>query len=252
MLRTSAGTGFDTGTVVIAAGVGAFEPVRLKVKGAAECEGRSLWYRVTTPDLHAGRDVVVLGGGDSALDWALNLEGRARSVTIVHRRSEFRAAPASVARMQALCDEGRMRQMHGNVTAVFAHDGLLDGIEVTGPDGERERLALEHLLVFFGLSPKLGPIAEWGVALQKNAVVVDTERFQTSVPGIFAIGDVNTYPGKKKLILSGFHEAALAAFAIRQHLYPDEKVRVQYSTTSRVVHERLGVDDPPRGARGKR
>lgn len=244
-VASSAGTVFDAGAVVIAGGVGAFEPVRLKVDGADACEGRSLWYRVAEPGVHEGRDVVVLGGGDSALDWALALEGRARSVTLVHRSTRFRAAPASVARMEALCREGRMRFVQGNVAAVDAQDGMLRSIDVRSSEAGDTTLELDHLLVFFGLSPKLGPIAEWGIALDKHALPVDTERFQTSVPGIFAVGDINTYPGKKKLILSGFHEAALAAFAIKKHLYPEEKVRLQYTTTSTALHERLGVKSQP-------
>jgi len=242
-LATSAGVTFDAGAAVIAAGLGSFQPRRIGVEGAERFEGGSILYRVRNAAELAGRHLVIFGGGDSALDWTLELLPKAASLTLVHRRSEFRAAPASVARMREQVAAGRMRFYEALPQALIVENGTLRGVNVRAPDGAVHALAAEWLLVFFGLHPKLGPIAEWGLALEKRALRVDTEKFQTSVPGVFAIGDINTYPGKKKLILSGFHEAALAAFGIQHHLYPQKKQFLQYTTTSPVMHQRLGVPD---------
>jgi thioredoxin reductase (NADPH) len=244
-VTTAGGLQFDAGAIVIAGGVGSFQPRRLGVDGSDMFEGSQLLYRVQrAADFH-GKNVVIFGGGDSALDWALNLIDGAASLTLVHRRAEFRAAPASVAKMQALVAAGRMRYLEGVATSIAQANGVLTGVSIKGNDGTQAELAADRLLAFFGLHPKLGPIAEWGMELEKRALKVDTEKFQTSVPGIFAVGDINTYPGKKKLILSGFHEAALAAFAIQHHLYPAKRQFLQYTTTSPVMHQRLGVPDPP-------
>lgn len=244
-VKTSKDTEFHTKTIVIAGGVGAFQPVELQVPGVAERVDRDVFYKVRDPEIHRGKNIVVLGGGDSALDWALNLHGKAESVVVIHRSDKFKAAPASVAKMHQLCEDLEMQFIVGSVTELRSgEDGALREIQVTGTDGVARRLELDHLLVFFGLHPKLGPIAEWGLNLHKNQIPVDTEKFETSTPGIYAVGDINWYPGKKKLILSGFHEAALAAFAIKARLNPGEKVHLQYTTTSPVMHKRLGVDDP--------
>jgi len=242
-LATSAGVRFDAGAVVIAAGLGSFQPRRIGIEGVAGFEGGAIQYRIRNAAELAGKNLVIFGGGDSALDWTLELLPRAASLTLVHRRHEFRAAPASVARMQQAVAAGRMRLLEALPHSLITTDGAVRGINVRAPDGTMHALAAERLLVFFGLHPKLGPIADWGLALEKKALTVDTEKFQTSVPGVFAIGDINTYPGKKKLILSGFHEAALAAFAIQHHLYPQKKQFLQYTTTSPVMHQRLGVPD---------
>jgi thioredoxin reductase (NADPH) len=242
-VRTSANTEFSTRSVIIAAGVGAFQPVELKIPGVEALVDKQFFYKVKDPSLHAGKDVVVLGGGDSALDWTLNLHGKAKSVTLIHRSDKFKAAPASVGRMQQLCAERQMQFLTGNVTALHEEGGTLKEITVTGIDQSVRKLPADHVLAFFGLHPKLGPIAEWGLNLNKHTIHVDTEKFETNIPGIYAIGDINTYPGKKKLILSGFHEAALAAFAIKARLFPGEKVHLQYTTTSPIMHKRLGVDD---------
>src|SRR5690606_7005373 len=180
-------------------------------------------------------------GGDSALDWAVALTEHAQSVVLVHRRPEFRGAAATLAKLEALRDEHRADIMIGTVKELNVADGVLKSISVQGGDSVVRRVELDQLLVFFGLHPKLGPIAEWGLELHKKQIVVDTAKFQTNVPGIFAVGDINTYPGKKKLILSGFHEAALAAFAIKEYLEPGKKVHLQYTTTSPIMHKRLGV-----------
>ncbi|MBV9620974.1 MAG: NAD(P)/FAD-dependent oxidoreductase [Gammaproteobacteria bacterium] len=242
-LRTSAGTCFDAGAVVIAAGLGSFQPRRIGVEGAEAFEGNTIQYRVRNAAELAGKRLVIFGGGDSALDWTLELLSRAASLDLVHRRPEFRAAPASVARMREAVAAGRMRCFEALPHALVSESGVLRGVRVRAASGAIESLPADQLLVFFGLHPKLGPIADWGVALEKRALRVDTEKFQTSIPGVFAVGDINTYPGKKKLILSGFHEAALASFAIQHHLYPQKKQFLQYTTTSPVMHQRLGVPD---------
>ena len=244
-LETSAGTKFITKTVFIAAGVGAFQPRKPKVEGLTQFENNGqLAYRVRDPQQYAGKNVVILGGGDSALDWALNLQPIAESVTLIHRRDEFRAAPASVAKMKALADAHEMMHITGQVTGFEAEDGVLKEVKVTSLDGVTRRLPLDNLLAFFGLSPRLGPIAEWGLDIERRQVKVDTEKFETSIPGIFAVGDINTYPGKKKLILSGFHEAALAAFGAAKYIFPEKKVSLQYTTTSTKLHEVLGDESP--------
>ena len=242
-VATAGGVRFDAGAVVIAAGLGSFQPRRIGIDGAEAFEGRAIQYRVRNAAELAGRHLVVFGGGDSALDWTLELLSRAASLTLVHRRHEFRAAPATVARMREAVAAGRMRCFEALPHSLIVESGALRGVNIRTSDGAVTPLAAEQLLVFFGLHPKLGPIAEWGLALEKKALKVDTEKFQTSIPGVFAVGDINTYPGKKKLILSGFHEAALAAFAIQHHLYPQKKQFLQYTTTSPVMHQRLGVPD---------
>ena len=247
-VATSKGTQFLTKTVFIAGGVGSFQPRTLKVDGLDKFDGTQLHYRVRNPAQFAGKNLVIVGGGDSALDWALNFvqEGpnKAESVILIHRRDGFRAAPASVAKMRELCDAYEMQFVVGQVTGYEEADGRLTQIKVTGGDGVTRTIPLDMLLVFFGLSPKLGPIAEWGLSLDRKQITVDTEKFETSTPGIFAVGDINTYPGKKKLILSGFHEAALAAFGASPYIFPEKRVLLQYTTTSPKLHKVLGVESP--------
>ena len=243
LLETSAGTRFDTATVILAAGLGAFQPRRLRAVGAADWEDRRIHYRIRNPATLTGKRLLILGGGDSALDWTLELAGKAESITLVHRRAEYRAQPASVKKMKSLADGKSLSEFQGNVRAVVEQDGEFKGLEIADPQGERHLIETDEVYVFWGLSPNLGPIADWGLDIDKRQVHVDTARFQTSIPGIFAVGDINTYPGKKKLILSGFHEAALAAFAVQEYIHPDQKVRLQYTTTSPIMHKRLGVED---------
>jgi|UniRef100_UPI0035AE2751 thioredoxin reductase (NADPH) len=248
-VETSKGTRFLTKTIFIAAGVGAFEPRTLKVDGLDKFEGSQLFYRVKNPADFAGKNLVIVGGGDSALDWTLNFtaEGpnKAESVILLHRRDGFKAAPASVAKMKELCDAYEMQFIVGQVTGFDESGGKLTAVKVTGGDGVTRVVPLDVLLVFFGLSPKLGPIADWGLDIERKQLVVDTEKFSTNVPGIFAVGDINTYPGKKKLILSGFHECALAAFAAAPIIFPDKgKIHLQYTTTSPKLHKVLGVETP--------
>ena len=240
-IETVAGTRFDAGAVVIAGGVGSFQPRRIGVPNAELFEGRSIHYRVRDAASYHGKKLVIFGGGDSALDWVIDFAGKAAAITHVHRRTEFKAAPASVAKMRALADAGQVRYIEGLADSLRLSGEALAGINIKGTDGTMHAIDADHVFAFFGLHPKLGPIAEWGMELEKKALKVDTEKFQTSVPGIFAVGDINTYPGKKKLILSGFHEAALVAFAIQHHLYPAKKQFLQYTTTSPVMQKRLGV-----------
>lgn len=241
LLRTSLDTRFHTKTVIIAAGLGSFQPRRLGCEGVEAFEGRHVHYKVKNAGDFVGKRLVIFGGGDSALDWTLEFAGRARSLTLVHRRPEFRAAPASVAKMRDLVASGSMRYLEGIAHSLITDGDTFRGVRVKKTDGTIEELEADHVLTFFGLHPKLGPIAEWGLHIDKRAIVVDTAKFQTNIPGIFAVGDINTYPGKKKLILSGFHEAALAAFAVAEHLNPSKKIPLQYTTTSPIMHKRLGV-----------
>ena len=248
LVATSKDTRFLTRTLFIAAGVGAFQPRKLNVEGLDRFTESQLFYRVKNPADFAGRHLVIVGGGDSALDWALNFadEGlhRAASVTLIHRRDGFQAAPASVARMRELCEQQTMQFIVGQPTGLEESEGRLSGLKVMGPDEVTRVVPLDALLVFFGLSPRLGPIANWGLDIERKQLVVDTEKFSTSVPGIFAVGDINTYPGKKKLILSGFHECALAAFGAAPFIFPDRTVTLQYTTSSTKLHKVLGVDSP--------
>jgi len=241
LLRTSLDTRFHAKTVVIAGGLGSFQPRRLGCEGVEAFENTSIHYKVKNSSELTGKHLLIFGGGDSALDWTLELAGKARSLTLVHRRPDFRAAPASVAKMRDLVSSGSMRYVEAIAQSLITEGGEFKGVRVKKGDGAIEELHAERALVFFGLHPKLGPIAEWGLGLDKRAILVDTEKFQTSIPGIFAVGDINTYPGKKKLILSGFHEAALAAFAIAAHLNPAKKIPLQYTTTSPIMQKRLGV-----------
>jgi thioredoxin reductase (NADPH) len=241
VVRTTKGTRFSAGAIVIAAGVGSFQFRKLGLAGCEGFEGVHIHYRVSKASDFANRRVIVFGGGDSALDWTIELANIASSVTLVHRRAEFRAAMASVTKMRALAADGRIAYLEGIAQQLHELNGSLQGITVRCSDGREQLVDADSALVFFGLHPKLGPIAEWGLELERKALRVDTERFQTNIPGIFAVGDINTYPGKKKLILSGFHEAALAAFGIQHYLYPEKRQHVQYTTTSPIMQKRLGM-----------
>ena len=242
LLETSAGTRFDAAAVILAAGLGAFQPRRLRAPGADRWEDRNIHYRIRNPESLADQRIAILGGGDSALDWTLALHGKASKITLVHRRSEYRAQPASVKKMKGLVDGSTLEEFQGHVKAVFPAEGeSFEGLVIVDPDREEHNIECDQVFVFWGLSPNLGPIADWGLDLEKRQVKVDSEKFQTNIPGVFAIGDINSYPGKKKLILSGFHEAALAAFAVQAHIHPDQKIRLQYTTTSPIMHKRLGV-----------
>jgi thioredoxin reductase (NADPH) len=222
--------------IIIAAGSGAFEPVRLKVKGIEEFEDRQLFYRVKDKNLYKDKNVVVLGGGDSAFDWALTLQPIAKSVLMIHRSTNFRAAKASVDKMEQLCANYEMQFLSGQVVDYKKEGGSLSKLIVQS-SGLKRTIDVDHLLVLFGLSPKIGPIANWNLEMNRHQICVDTEKFQTSIPGIYAVGDINYYPGKRNLILSGFHESALAAFAIKQSMDTTKRVATLYTTTSPVLHK---------------
>ncbi len=242
-VRTSAGKDFLAKTVFIAGGVGSFTPRKLRFPEAEALEGGQLDYRVRNPGQFADKRVVVLGGGDSALDWAVALAPQAASLTLVHRRDEFRGAEATAAQLRALSDAGQAEILLNAKPKGLVLDGdRLAAVQVQS-DTDLQELPCDYLLVFYGLAPKLGPIADWGLTISKKMIMVDTAEFQTNVPGIFAIGDIADYPGKKKLILSGFHEAALAAFAAKAIIEPGKKVPLQYTTTSPIMHQRLGVEE---------
>jgi len=241
---THLGKEFFAKTVFVAGGVGSFQPRKMRLPEAQELDGTHVNYRVRDPSKYDGKRVVILGGGDSALDWAVDLAPRAASMTLVHRREEFRGAHATVEALRKLADEGKAEIItSGNASGLGVEDGHLVSVDIKLPDDEIRTLEADELLVFFGLSPKLGPIAEWGLDINRKTINVDTEKFETNIPGIFAVGDINSYPGKKKLILSGFHEAALAAFAAKAIVEPGKKVHLQYTTTSPIMHKRLGVEE---------
>ena len=245
-VTTSSGTEFDTGSIVIAGGLGAFDARPLRTPGAAQYAGQNLNYHVEDKEKYRGKRVAILGGGDSALDWVLELHGIAESVVLVHRREDFRAQPASVTKMKQLAasDAGSMTYHIARIERILEENEKLSGIRIItfSDDPQTIDIEFDELLVFYGLSPNLGPIAEWGLQLHRKTITVDTENSQTNVAGIFAIGDIVSYPGKKKLILCGFHEAAMAAFGVQHYLYPEIKQRVQFTTTSPIMHERLKVD----------
>lgn len=239
-LVSDAGTEFVCKVIVVAAGGGSFTPKRPPLEGIEAYEGTSVFYAVRKMETMRDRDIVIVGGGDSALDWTLNLQPVAKSVTLVHRRDEFRAAPHSVEQMRALVADGKVRLVIGQVSKLNGDGATLIAVTLKTKDGE-ETIACDALLPFFGLTMKLGPVADWGLNLHENLIDVDTEKFETSTPGIFAVGDINWYPGKLKLILSGFHEAALMAQAAKKIVHPDAKVVFQYTTSSSSLQKKLGV-----------
>ncbi|MCU0926877.1 MAG: NAD(P)/FAD-dependent oxidoreductase [Hydrogenophaga sp.] len=242
---TSAGTELVTKTVFIAAGVGAFEPRRLKIAGIEAFEGRQLRYHRSDLADVAGQNVLIVGDTDSAIETALALSDdgpqRARSVTLVHRRDSFKAAPDRVALMRERCAAGGMRFIAGQISAYESTNGRLVSVQLALPDGTETTLPLDTLFVLQGLSPQLGPLTQWGLAMERKQLVVNTETFATQAAGIFAVGDINTYPGKRKLLVCGFHECTLAAYAAAPIVHPDRPVLLQYTTTSTHLHDLLGV-----------
>ena len=239
-LTTDADDTFLCKVVVVAAGGGSFQPKRPPVEGIEAYEGKSVFYAVRKMEDFRDQDVLIVGGGDSALDWTINLQPIARSLTLVHRRDEFKAAPASVNRMKELVMEGKINFLLGQVSRLEGENGQLAVVHLAMASGEATVHAT-RMLPFFGLTMKLGPVADWGLELNDNLITVDTEKFESSIPGIFAIGDINAYPGKLKLILSGFHEAALMAQAAKKVVSPGERVVFQYTTSSTKLQKKLGV-----------
>ena len=241
-VTTDQGKEFESKVVVIAAGGCSFQPKRPPIPGIEPYEGKSVFYAVRKMEAFRGKRVLIVGGGDSALDWSLNLAPIAGHLTLLHRRSEFRAAPDSVNKMMALVGEGKIDFVLGQVTALQGEQGQISKAMVKTSDGSIFEIACDTLLPFFGLTMKLGPVANWGFELKNNELIpVETASFETTTPGIFAIGDINWYPGKLKLILSGFHEAALMAQKAYHYVYPGKRLVFQYTTSSSSLQKKLGV-----------
>jgi thioredoxin reductase (NADPH) len=240
-VTTDADTVFEAKAVLIAAGGGSFQPKKPPIAGIEAYEGKSVFYAVRKMEEFRDRTILIVGGGDSALDWTLNLQPIAKRVILMHRRDEFRAAPHSVDQMRTLVAESKMDLVLGQVMGLKGENGQLEAATIRGTDNVNFDLACDRMLPFFGLTMKLGPIADWGLNLAENLIPVDTEKFETSVPGIFAIGDINAYPGKLKLILSGFHEGALAAQKVHRYVYPDKRLLFQYTTSSSSLQKKLGI-----------
>ncbi|MGQ0486228.1 MAG: NAD(P)/FAD-dependent oxidoreductase [Hyphomicrobiales bacterium] len=240
-LKTDGGLTLRCKVVVIAAGGGSFQPKKPPIPGIDAYEGKSVHYSVKKMEALRGRDILIVGGGDSALDWTLNLQPLAKSLTLLHRRDEFRAAPDSVKKMRELVAAGKMQFKLGQVTGLGGDNGMLSTVHVKGNDGSAYDIAANALMPFFGLTMKLGPVADWGLNLHENLIPVDTAKFESSVRGIFAIGDINSYPGKLKLILCGFHEAALMAQEAFHIKNPGERLLFQYTTSSSSLQKKLGV-----------
>jgi thioredoxin reductase (NADPH) len=232
---------FISKVIIVSAGVGAFKPRKLSLPGIDSYEGKQVFYKLGQAKQYAGQDIVINGGETAALEAAVTLAGIAKSITLVHRRDVFKAEEPLIQRFQGLCAEGLIKVQLGQVTNFKATGEKLNSLEVTDFDGQTHDLPLDTLLPLLGISPKLGAIADWGIDLENKQVLVDTEKFQSSTAGIFAVGDINTYPGKKKLIVCGFHEATLAAYGCAAHIYPGQAIHLQYTTTSPKLHEILGV-----------
>jgi len=242
-LTTDIGTVFDTTCIIIAAGGGSFVPKKPPIPNIEDYEGTSVFYSVRKMDQFKNKNIIIVGGGDSALDWSLNLQPIAKSLTLIHRRDSFRAAPDSVTKMRELVNNRAMKFQLGQVKELIGSNGELNAIKILDQDKEVQELECDTMLPFFGLTMKLGPIADFGLNLDKNLIPVDTEKFETSHSGIFAVGDINYYPGKLKLILSGFHEAALMSRQAFKYCRPDAKLRFEYTTSSSSLQGKLGVND---------
>jgi thioredoxin reductase (NADPH) len=240
-LVTDAGTEIIAPVVVIAAGGGSFMPRKPKIEGLEQFEGKSVFYAVRKMDHFRDKRVLIAGGGDSALDWTLNLHPVAKSITLNHRRDDFRAAPHSVAQMRELVADGKMRLDISDIKELKGENGQLTHVVVENKKDGRYEIETDTLLAFYGLTMKLGPIANFGLNFTENLIPIDLSNFQTSEPGIFAIGDINTYPGKLKLILSGFHEGALMAQAAFKIARPGERLVFLYTTSSSDLQKKLGV-----------
>ena len=240
-ITTDAGTILQASVIVIAAGGGSFMPKKPPITGIEDYEGKSVFYAVRRMETFRDRNILIAGGGDSALDWTLNLQPLASQMHLIHRRDDFRAAPDSVHKMRALVEKGDVKLHIGQIVDLVGAGGQIEGVRVKPDNEDAYVIPCDTLLPFFGLTMKLGPVANFGLNLDQNLIPVDTEKFQTSEAGIFAIGDINSYPGKLKLILSGFHEAALMAQQAFRIVHPDRKLRFQYTTSSSDLQGKLGV-----------
>lgn len=242
-ITTDTGTILQAPVVVIAAGGGSFMPKKPAIPNIEEYEATSVFYAVRQMDQFRGKNILIAGGGDSALDWTLNLQPLADSMALIHRRDDFRAAPDSVGKMRGLVSEGKVDLHIADIKGLSGANGQLTSVIVNSKEKGEYEVPCDTLLAFYGLTMKLGPIADFGLNLHENLIPVDTEKFETDTKGIFSIGDINYYPGKLKLILSGFHEAALMAQQAFRYVYPDKKLRFQYTTSSSALQEKLGVSD---------
>jgi thioredoxin reductase (NADPH) len=240
-VTTDGGKTFEAKCVAIAAGGGSFQPKRPPIAGIEAYEEKSVHYAVRKMEHFRGQRLLIVGGGDSALDWTLNLQPLAKRLTLLHRRDEFRGAPDSVNKMRELVAAGGMDLKIGQVSELEGADGKLAAVSIKDKAGATSRIEVDAMLPFFGLTMKLGPVAEWGIALKDNLIPVETASFESNIPGLFAIGDINTYPGKLKLILCGFHEASLMAQKVYHYVYPDKKLVFQYTTSSTSLQKKLGV-----------
>jgi thioredoxin reductase (NADPH) len=241
-ITTNAGQVFEAKIIVVAAGGGSFQPKRPPIPGIEAYEEKSVHYAVRKMEQFRGKRLLIVGGGDSALDWTLNLAPLASHLTLLHRRDQFRAAPDSVNKMMALVGDGKIDFVLGQVTALEGADGQIAKAIVKTNDGSDFHIACDALLPFFGLTMKLGPVANWGIEMKDGELIpVETASFESNVPGIFAIGDINWYPGKLKLILSGFHEAALMAQKAHHYVFPGKRLVFQYTTSSSSLQKKLGV-----------
>ena len=239
-VKTDMETIIEAHAICIAAGGGSFQPKKPPIPGVDEFEGTSVFYAVRRRETFRGKNIVIAGGGDSALDWTLNLQDIAAKVTLVHRREEFRAAPDSVDKMKALADAGKIEFHVAQITGLKGDNGQIEAIEVESKTKGAYELSCDTMLAFYGLTMKLGPIADFGLNLTENRIEVDTEKFESSVAGIFCIGDMAWYPGKLKLILSGFHEAALMSHGAFHYVFPDKKLKFQHSTSAKGLQAQVG------------
>tara|TARA_A100001015_G_scaffold285700_1_gene353545 strand:+ start:461 stop:1477 length:1017 start_codon:yes stop_codon:yes gene_type:complete len=240
ILKTNKDKTFITPNIIIAGGVGSFEPRKLPLKELTKFEDKSVFYSVNDKNLFIDKKISIFGGGDSALDWALELSKNSK-VTLIHRRSEFRGAPHTLKQLKKLKNESKI-----SIKTPFQIKSINDGkelkfIEIIDDNEKTEKIDTDVILGFFGLIMQLGPITEWGLNMTKKTIEVNTENFQTNKPGIFAVGDICTYPGKLKLILSGFHEAALASVECFKRARPNEKYKFQFTTSSKEIQDRLGI-----------
>tara|TARA_B110000027_G_C16054441_1_gene271528 strand:+ start:7 stop:1023 length:1017 start_codon:yes stop_codon:yes gene_type:complete len=240
ILKTNNGNLFSAPNVIIAGGVGSFEPRKLALKDAAKFEGSQIFYSVTNKKLFQNKKISIFGGGDSALDWALELS-KTNEITLIHRRVEFRGAAHTLNEIKQKEKEGRILIKTPYSLKSIEGDKTMSGIEIEHENGKTDKIKSDYILSFFGLIMKLGPIADWGLNINNKTIPVNTENFQTNKEGIFAVGDICTYPGKLKLILSGFHEAALAARACFKRAKPNETYRFEFTTASKSIHDRLGL-----------
>ncbi len=238
-IKTDMGTTISAPAVCIAAGGGSFQPKKPPIPGVERFEGQSVFYAVRQREVFRDKTILVAGGGDSALDWTLNLEPIAKKIDLIHRRPDFRAAPDSVEKMEALVSEGRINLHIAQIKELIGEDGQIDSVVAETKEGEHLNIQCDTMLAFYGLTMKLGPIAEFGLNLKENRIAVDTEKLETSVPGVFCIGDMAFYPGKLKLILSGFHEAALMAHAAFHYVFPGKKLKFQHSTSAKSLQAKI-------------